>query len=99
MAFPTKLLDPPNEPRPAPMLIDEQRAHLAELKTHFSAEGYTLPVAEGNDERSPLTEREMMFLVRGDCVGIWQGRCLLTFSHKRHFCGTSRSRQPLYETF
>lgn len=51
-----------------PSLNDKQAAQLGAIIKHFSAEDYTLPVAEGKGERAPLSVREMMFLVRVELV-------------------------------
>lgn len=45
-------------------LTDEQRAGADAVIRHFSAPSLVLPVAEGEGEVAPLSEREMMFLVR-----------------------------------
>ncbi|BEI80087.1 hypothetical protein CcaverHIS002_0106160 [Cutaneotrichosporon cavernicola] len=47
-----------------PPLNDKQGAQLGAIIKHFSAEGYSLPIAEGKTERAPLSVREMMWLSR-----------------------------------
>lgn len=73
MSFPQHLLAIPTSTTPAPTLAEELAAHqsqLSELVDHFSKDGYTLAVAEESDETAPLSDREMMFLVRGMLVSL-----------------------------
>lgn len=43
---------------------NNDEAVVDKLAEHFSHEAISLPVREGDETKAPLSEREMMFLVR-----------------------------------
>lgn len=60
-----KLLAPGPRSRPPPPLIlpEGSERKLNNIIQYFNAEGYVLPVKLDAEEKAPLSEREMMFLV------------------------------------
>lgn len=81
----TALLTPPAgaERAQPPTAWTGDTAAVDQIAEHFNAPGFELAVKEGVEDKAPLSEREMMFLVSHHIPGATQAHIKLTSSQGR----------------